>query len=180
VLAQAEEDQQLEEEQQLLQLEQECQEQQQAEEQQHQQLLLEFSGHEDEQLHRSRPRSGRHDGEWPQCKACTCVQALLLHCAVANSTANHHPRHAALGLVPDVEEIKSVMLCIATASQLSEQCMCCTICTLAAQASRSLLALVLASAAPQQGGVPLAAAAASAAQQQSHHHSRNHSTYTSL
>jgi hypothetical protein len=63
VLAQAEEDQQLEEEQQLLQLEQECQEQQLAEDQHQQQLLLEFSRHEDEQLHRSRHRSGAHDGE---------------------------------------------------------------------------------------------------------------------
>jgi hypothetical protein len=65
VLAQAEEDQQLEEEQQQLQLEQECQEQQLAEEQQQeQQLLLEFSGHQEEQLHRSRTRPGVHEGEW--------------------------------------------------------------------------------------------------------------------
>ncbi|WIA31516.1 hypothetical protein OEZ86_002408 [Tetradesmus obliquus] len=65
VLAQAEEDQQLEEEQQQqLQLEQECQEQQLAEEQQHeQQLLLEFSGHAEEQAHRSRARAGANDGK---------------------------------------------------------------------------------------------------------------------
>jgi hypothetical protein len=66
VLAQAEEDQQLEEEQRLLQLEQECQEQQLAEDQHQQQLMLEFSGHEDEQLQRSRTRSGVHDGESSQ------------------------------------------------------------------------------------------------------------------
>uniref|UniRef100_A0A383V5N7 Uncharacterized protein n=1 Tax=Tetradesmus obliquus TaxID=3088 RepID=A0A383V5N7_TETOB len=64
VLAQAEEDQQLEEEQQQLQLEQECQDQQLAEEQQHeQQLLLEFSGHAEEQAHRSRARAGANDGK---------------------------------------------------------------------------------------------------------------------